>query len=62
MNGMTIRQCPCPHCGQVIYIPEPADDDPGAVIESLRFEIRRLRETVAYLRGSLGSPVIQHEH
>jgi hypothetical protein len=62
MNGMTIRQCRCPHCGQVIDIPEPADDDTGEVIESLRFQIRHLRETVAYLRGSLGSPVNQHEH
>ena len=57
MNGMTIRKCPCPHCGHVIDIPGPAYDDPGAVIESLRREIRRLRETIAYLRGSLGSPV-----
>ena len=62
MNGMTIRQCPCPHCGQVINILGPADADPGEVIESLRFQIRRLRETVAYLRGSLGSPVIRREH
>jgi hypothetical protein len=62
MNGMTIRQCPCPYCGYVIDIPGPADDDPGAVIESLRWEIRHLRETIAYLRGSLGSPVTRRDY
>jgi hypothetical protein len=49
---MTIRHCPC--CGHVIDIPASAEDRPDAVIESLRREIRHLRETVAFLRGSLG--------
>jgi hypothetical protein len=51
---MTIRQCRCPHCGHVIDIPSSAEDHSDAVIESQRLQIRHLRETVAYLRGSLG--------
>jgi len=54
VNGVTIRQCRCPRCGQAISIPGPLWDDPDADIESLRQEIRRLRETVACLRGTLG--------
>jgi hypothetical protein len=52
--GVTIRQFRCPRCGRVADIPRSAQDDPDAVIESLRREIRQLRETVACLRGSLG--------
>jgi hypothetical protein len=52
--GVTIRQCRCPRCGHVADIPRSAQDDPDAVIESLRSEIRQLRETIACLRGSLG--------
>lgn len=57
VNGVTIRQCRCPRCGQAISIPDPPRalwDNPDADIESLRQEIRRLRETVACLRGTLG--------
>jgi hypothetical protein len=54
VNGMTIRQCRCPHCGHVVDIPGPAEDHSDAVIESLRLQIRHLCETIAYLRGSLG--------
>jgi hypothetical protein len=46
------RQCQCPQCGCLHQLPGPAEDDSAAVIESLRQEIRHLRETVAYLRGS----------
>jgi len=46
------RQCQCPQCGCLHPISAPAEDDSAAVIESLRQEIRHLRETVAYLRGS----------
>jgi hypothetical protein len=52
--GVTIRQFRCPRCGHVADILRSAEDDPDAVIESLRREIRQLRETVACLRGSLG--------
>ena len=62
MNGMTIRHCPCPRCGHVIDIVGSAEDDPDAVRESLRAEIRRLRETIAYLRGSLGWRVSARGH
>jgi hypothetical protein len=34
--------------------PGSAGDHSDAVIESLHGEIRHLRETIAYLRGSLG--------
>ena len=54
VNRVTIRQFRCPRCGHVADIPQLAQDDPDAVIESLRREIRQLRETVACLRGSLG--------
>jgi hypothetical protein len=54
VNHVTTRQFRCPRCGHVAYIPQSAQDDPDAVIESLRREIRQLRETVACLRGSLG--------
>ena len=56
MNGIKITGIRCPHCGHLIDPLRPADD-PGAEIESLRRELRLLRETVAYLRGSLGSCV-----
>jgi hypothetical protein len=56
VNGIKITVTRCPHCGHLIDPLRPADD-PGAEIESLRREIRLLRETVAYLRGSLGSRV-----
>jgi predicted nucleic acid-binding Zn ribbon protein len=59
---MTIRHYPCPRCGHVIDIVGSAEDDPDAVIDSLRAEIRQLRETTAYLRGSLGWPVSARGH
>jgi hypothetical protein len=54
---MTVRQRQCPRCGHLIDQPRPADEDRDAVIASLRQEICRLQETIAYLRGSLGSRV-----
>jgi hypothetical protein len=54
---MTTRQRRCPRCGHLIDQPRPAEDDRDAVIALLRQEIRQLQETVALLRGSLGSPV-----
>jgi hypothetical protein len=57
VNGINITGIRCPHCGHLIDPLRPAEDDPGAETESLRWEIRLLRETVAYLRGSLGSRV-----
>ena len=57
VNGINITGIRCPHCGHLIDPLRPAEDDPGVEPESLRWEIRLLRETVAYLRGSLGSHV-----
>jgi hypothetical protein len=57
VNGMTIAQRQCPRCGHLIDQPRLAEDDRDAVIASLRQEIRLLQETIAYLRGSLGSRV-----
>jgi transcription initiation factor IIE alpha subunit len=54
---MTVAQCQCPRCGHIIDRPRLGEDDRDAVIASLRQEIRLLRETIAYLRGSLGSRV-----
>lgn len=48
----------CPCCGYLIDVPQPAGDAAPAdgavqaVIESMDREIRRLRETVAMLRGA----------
>jgi hypothetical protein len=58
---MTIRKYTCPCCGHVIDVQGPLDDGRDAVIESLRGEIRRLLETIAYLRGSLGRPFISRD-
>jgi transcription initiation factor IIE alpha subunit len=52
---MTVARRQCPRCGNLIDQPRLAEDDRDAVITSLRQEIRRLQETIAYLRGSLGS-------
>ena len=54
MNGTIPGQCQCPNCGYVIDMSAAPEDDPSVVIESQRHEIRRLRETIASLRGSLG--------
>jgi hypothetical protein len=54
VNGTMPGQCQCPNCGYVIDLGAAPEDDPGAVIESQRLEIRLLRETIAGLRGSLG--------
>jgi hypothetical protein len=55
VNGTRFTARRCPHCGHLVDPPGPAEDDPGVVLDSLRREISLLRETVAYLRGSLGS-------
>jgi hypothetical protein len=55
VNGTRFTTRRCPRCGHLVDPPGPAEDDPGVVLDSLRREIRLLRETVAYLRGSLGS-------
>jgi hypothetical protein len=57
VNGMTVAQRQCPRCGYLIDQRRLAEDDRDAVIASLRQEIRLLRETIACLRGSLGSRV-----
>jgi hypothetical protein len=54
---MTVAPRQCPRCGHLIDQPRLAEDDRDAVIASLRQEIRLLQETIAYLRGSLGSRV-----
>ena len=41
----------CPHCGNIVDVPGPADDAIQAVVDSMTREIRLLRETVAQLRG-----------
>ena len=41
----------CPHCGNIVDAPGPADDAIQAVVDSMTREIRLLRETVAQLRG-----------
>jgi hypothetical protein len=57
VNGRAVRQRQCPRCGHLVDQPRAAEDDRVAVIASLRQEIRHLQETIAYLRGSLGSRV-----
>jgi hypothetical protein len=52
---MTSAQRQCPRCGHLIDQPRLAEEDRDAVIASLREELRCLQETIAYLRGSLGS-------
>jgi hypothetical protein len=43
----------CPYCGVPLVVAEHRDDsDQAAVIESMHQEIRKLRETVAMLRGT----------
>jgi hypothetical protein len=56
VNGVVVVQRQCPLCGHLIYQPGPDEHDREAMIDSLREEIRHLQETIAYLRGSLGSP------
>lgn len=52
------EQTTCPNCGCPLSAPEPRPDSSGrdsgqsAVIAALEQEIRKLRETVALLRGS----------
>jgi transcription initiation factor IIE alpha subunit len=53
MNDVTSGEFSCPRCGYVIDA-SGSGDDSDAVIESQRQEISHLRETIAYLRGSLG--------
>jgi hypothetical protein len=52
---MTVARRQCSRCGQLIDQPRLAEDDRDAVFASLRHEVRRLQETIAYLSGSLGS-------
>jgi hypothetical protein len=54
---MAVQQRQCPRCGHLVDQPRPAEKNQDAVIASLRQEICRLQETIAYLRGSLGSRV-----
>ena len=42
----------CPHCGNLVEVPDQSGDAARAVIESMDREIRMLRETVALLRGA----------
>ena len=42
----------CPYCGCPVAAPAPAPADAAAVIASMDREIRKLRETVALLRGA----------
>jgi hypothetical protein len=47
------EQSACPYCGLPIPVAEQPDNaEQAAVIESMKREIRQLRETVAMLRGS----------
>jgi hypothetical protein len=62
MGDMMTGHSRCPRCGHEVPFPQSAETDREAVIESMSREIRHLRETVAYLRGSAagwpGTPAI----
>ena len=49
---MVSEKIVCPHCGNLMIVPDPAADAAQAIIESMDREIRQLRETVAMLRGA----------
>jgi hypothetical protein len=47
------EKCECPYCGYPLAAPGAAPDaSQAAVIEAMDTEIRKLRETVALLRGA----------